>query len=84
MALYSGICLDSLHPLKRKKKEKKNLVKVGTPLTKLSGSTHGFIRGGPGPKSFSHQLSLQRGNGCPYHAAGNKNSTRLLVITSEI
>ena len=34
---YTGICLDPLSPLK------KNVVKVGPRLTKLSGSTHAWI-----------------------------------------
>ena len=41
MATYSGIwILPSLIKLKKKKKKRKNVVKVGPPLTKLSGSVH--------------------------------------------
>ena len=36
------ICLDPLSPLEKKIKNKKNVVKVGPPLTKISGSAHGI------------------------------------------
>ena len=41
---YCGICLDPFSPQKKKQK-KKNVVKVGPLLAKLSGSAHNLHKG---------------------------------------